>query len=150
MPLLLPASAKMLMTCLKVNRDLFISILYFANFPYVPVIPILSEPAKSTNYILLHRRWLGLEWWKLSTLKVNIEWLLDDCTLSLCAELILFFKPYKKYLVSSSWSLHSKTNKFYTENCSSLFHLSLNPFTFVPTFLEFSEAGFSKSNIFSL
>ena len=43
------ASDKMLITCLSVNNDLFISILYLANLPYVPVKPILSEPAKSTN-----------------------------------------------------------------------------------------------------
>lgn len=31
-------SERMLMTCRKVKRDLLISMLYFANLPYVPVI----------------------------------------------------------------------------------------------------------------
>jgi len=32
-----------------VNKDLFISILSLANFPSVPVIDNLYEPARSTN-----------------------------------------------------------------------------------------------------
>ncbi len=43
------------MTCLNVNSDLLMSILYLANLPYVPVIPILYDPAKSTNYNLLNK-----------------------------------------------------------------------------------------------
>ena len=35
------------MTCLRVKRDLLISILYLASLPYVPVIESLSDPAKS-------------------------------------------------------------------------------------------------------
>jgi hypothetical protein len=53
--LFLLTSANIDITCLNVNKDLFMSILYFANLPYVPVIPILYEPARSTNYILLTR-----------------------------------------------------------------------------------------------
>lgn len=37
------------MTCLSVNKDLFISMLSFANLPSVPVSDNLSDPAKSTN-----------------------------------------------------------------------------------------------------
>lgn len=36
-PLPLPDSAKILITCLKVNKDLFISMLYLASLPSVPV-----------------------------------------------------------------------------------------------------------------
>ena len=56
-----PASAKTLITCLKVNKDLLISMLYLANFPYVPVMPILYDPAKSTNSILLDKICVGSE-----------------------------------------------------------------------------------------
>ena len=43
------------MTCLKVKRDLFMSILSFASLPYVLVSPILYEPARSTKSIRLCR-----------------------------------------------------------------------------------------------
>ena len=56
-----PASARTLITCLKVNKDLLISMLYLANFPYVPVMPILYDPAKSTNSILLDKICVGSE-----------------------------------------------------------------------------------------
>lgn len=83
----------MLITCLKVKSDLLISMLYFANFPYVPVNPILSEPAKSTNSILLDKICVGSEWWKLSNLILRTEWLREEEILSLCDEFILFLSP---------------------------------------------------------
>ncbi len=49
------------------------SMLYLANLPYVPVKPILYDPAKSTNQILLDKIWLGFEGSKLYTLIVKIE-----------------------------------------------------------------------------
>jgi len=91
--LFFPASDRILITCLSVNKDLLMSILYLASLPSVPVRPILYEPAKSTNYTLLAIIWLGSEWWKLYNLIVKIEWLLEELMLSLWQELILFFKP---------------------------------------------------------
>lgn len=35
------SSERVVITCRRVNRDLLISIAYFAIFPYVPVNPIL-------------------------------------------------------------------------------------------------------------
>ena len=61
------------MTCLRVKRDLLISILYLANLPYVPVIESRSDPAKSTNSILLERRWVGSVRSKLSIRIDKIE-----------------------------------------------------------------------------
>lgn len=87
-------SAKVDMTCLSVNSDLFMSMDYFASFPSVPVSPILSEPAKSTSSMrLLSTPLLGLRWSKLSTLTLKMLWLREEVILSLCAELILFFNP---------------------------------------------------------
>jgi hypothetical protein len=61
------------MTCLKVNRDLLISILYFASLPYVPVIESRYDPARSTSSILLERRWEGSARSKLSILMERME-----------------------------------------------------------------------------
>lgn len=61
------------MTCLKVKRDLLISILYLASLPSVPVIESLSDPAKSTSSMRLDRTWLGSVKSKLSILIERIE-----------------------------------------------------------------------------
>ena len=46
-------SDKQVITYLRINNDLFISIDYFAYLPSAPVRPILSLPAKSTSSSLL-------------------------------------------------------------------------------------------------
>lgn len=112
LPFPLPDSANILITCLKVNKDLLISILYLANLPSVPVWPIRSDPARSTSYNLLDNIWLGSEWWKLYNLIVKIEWLLEEDIFNLWDEFILFFNPYKKYFINSSSFLHSKIYRF--------------------------------------
>ena len=148
-PLPLLASERILITWRNVNNDLLMSILSFANRPYVPVIQILYDPAKSTNSNLLNNAWLGLSFVKLSILIVIIEWLLEDCIFSLCAELILFFSPYKKNFISSYWFLYSNTNKFYTLNCSSLFHLKRNPFMLDERFYFSRRRGWAGRIFFS-
>lgn len=71
------------MTCLRVKSDLFISILSLASLPSVPVMESRSEPARSTNSILLVRRWEGSARSKLSILMERMEWLREDCRFSL-------------------------------------------------------------------
>jgi hypothetical protein len=106
----------MLMTCLRANRDLLMSMLYLASFPSVPVIPILSEPAKSTSWSLLVRVWEGLPWGWLSTLMVRMEWLREETELRRWEQVTRFCSPNKKYLMSSCSFLHWRVNRFYTMN----------------------------------
>ena len=114
------------MTCRRVKRDLLMSMLYLARRPSVPVMPMRSEPARSTSSILLLRMVCpSLP----SILMLRMLWLRELCRLSLCDELILFLSPSVRYLSSSFSSLHSKTNMFSTVNCSSLFQRSLSPST---------------------
>lgn len=51
--LFLTPSAKLVITCLRVKRDLFISIASFAARPVLPVCDWRSLPARSTSYNLL-------------------------------------------------------------------------------------------------
>lgn len=144
-------SARILITCLKVNKDLFISMLYLAWRPSAPVTLNLSEPARSTSSILLDNILLGLWRYTLSTRIVIIEWLLEDWTFSLCEAWILFLLPRMKYFISYYSHLHSKTNMFSTVNCSSLLQRKRKPSTLLdPTLRLFKDEGFNKSYILSL
>ena len=134
---------KVAITHLRVNNDLFMSILYLACLPSVPVSPILSDPAKSTSYNLLIRTLWGLILSKDSTLTVNILCDLEEDIFSLWEAVILFLRPILKYFITYSGDLHSKMNKFYTVNWSFLDHLSLSPDWLVLAILT----GLSKSYI---
>jgi len=117
----------MAITYLKVNKDLLISILSFADFPSAPVMAILSEPAKSTksNFDVVIESGFFIS--TLSIFNSKIEWLLEEVKFNLWLAVTLFFTPYLNRLITSSVDLHSVTNKFSTVNYSLTFHLNFSP-----------------------
>ena len=136
-------------TCLRVKRDLLISMLSFwATDDSFPVNEVFSDPARSTRSSLLTRKFSGF--WRStdSTLRLRIVCDLDEERLSLWEATILFLIPLWKCSKTSSAVLHSKTYKFSTTNSSFCFHRSRNPGD--DWLILAICTGFSKSNIFSL
>lgn len=132
------------MTCLRVNSDLLMSMLYLASLPSLPVKAVLSDPAKSTSSILLLYTKDGSSFSKHLTLIVRMVWLLEELILSLWEPLTLLDKPTLTCCRSSWLSWHSYTNKFSTVNCSSLFHLKRRLFPLL-AILGLKLPGLSRS-----
>ena len=96
------------------NKDLFISTHSLKFLPSVPVYELLSDPAKSTNYILLVMTWSGSSFKKDSILRVKMQWLLEDATLRLWVAIILLLIPFAISLSTSYGLWHSYIYKFST------------------------------------
>ena len=111
-------SVSAVITYRKVKRDLLIST---ASLNWVGLVALLlsptvcdclSLPARSTNCNLLTIwvSWLFLSCYCTINVKMQCDLLLE--LLILCADIILFFKPFQKYLKPSSTPWHSKPKTF--------------------------------------
>ena len=155
-------SLRRLITFLKTKRDLLMSM---DSLAIVCVVAwIFSDPARSTNYNLevttvSSRVDVGSV--TVSTVKVKMQWDLEDWWLRLCDATTLFLRPSLKRSSASDVLAHSNTKRFSTTNCSFFVHLILKPYccwcyyflSFSPTaFLNMSgvDSGFNKSNTLSL
>ena len=91
-------SFRAVITYLRVNKLLLISILSFYDLPSTFVYSYLSEPARSTNYNLLITILSGWLTSIYSTVTQNIVCDLEDVKFILCEPITLFLNPKLKSL----------------------------------------------------
>lgn len=119
--------SKLLMTFLKVNNDLLMSI---DSFNCRPSPIIRSDPARSTNSSLLKSP-LGVsdDYSPLiaCSFTVKIVWDRDEDKLSRVAATTLFFSPSLQTFIISCWSAHSRLYRLSTENQLSRSQRIFNP-----------------------
>jgi hypothetical protein len=109
-------SVSAVITFLKTNRLLLISILSFACTPVVPVKLYFSDPAKSTSY---NRLTVTFTWDLISYVSIvseNMLWLLLENSFKLCEAKTLFVDPNLNNFNASSADWHSNTYRFSTTN----------------------------------
>ena len=91
--LLVEPSARAVMTCLSVNKDLFMSMASLAASPVLPVWLERSLPARSTSYILLEMTLSTALLSIISRVREKMACERDEAWFKLCEATILFLIP---------------------------------------------------------